>query len=232
MAVATQDRLDATFAALANATRRAILARLAEGEANVNQLAEPFQLSLPAISKHIKVLERAGSACEVSTRSTGRAASIRHRSKKSPPGPSSTGRSGRSGSTGWVPTCSNSDSNERRALTMTDDNRAHDPGDRANVRRSSRGDLEDVEQNPNTSQRGTDRPEPASRWLPWYVRVGGTRLLRMEVTDAGRTANVVSPASLRGRSSLPAGHAPGGRCVAPSRGHREPAARLHRRDVG
>jgi DNA-binding transcriptional ArsR family regulator len=60
MTVATQDRLDATFAALANATRRAILARLAEGEANVNQLAEPFQLSLPAVSKHIKVLERAG----------------------------------------------------------------------------------------------------------------------------------------------------------------------------
>ena len=54
------DRLDATFAALANSTRRSILARLAEGEANVNQLAEPFQLSLPAISKHLKVLERAG----------------------------------------------------------------------------------------------------------------------------------------------------------------------------
>ncbi len=60
MSVVTQDRLDATFAALANATRRAILARLAEGEANVNQLAEPFRLSLPAVSKHIKVLERAG----------------------------------------------------------------------------------------------------------------------------------------------------------------------------
>ncbi len=60
MAVATEDRLDVTFAALANSTRRAILARLAEGEANVNELAEPFQLSLPAISKHIKVLERAG----------------------------------------------------------------------------------------------------------------------------------------------------------------------------
>jgi DNA-binding transcriptional ArsR family regulator len=60
MAVATEDRLDATFAALANSTRRAILARLAEGEANVNQLAEPFQLSLPAISKHLKVLERSG----------------------------------------------------------------------------------------------------------------------------------------------------------------------------
>ena len=60
MATATESRLDVTFSALANSTRRAILARLAEGEANVNQLAEPFQLSLPAISKHLKVLERAG----------------------------------------------------------------------------------------------------------------------------------------------------------------------------
>ncbi len=54
------DRLSQTFAALANTTRRAILARLAEGEATVNELAEPFDMSLPAISKHIKVLERAG----------------------------------------------------------------------------------------------------------------------------------------------------------------------------
>jgi DNA-binding transcriptional ArsR family regulator len=54
------DRLSQTFAALANPTRRAILARLAEGEATVNELAEPFSMSLPAISKHIKVLERAG----------------------------------------------------------------------------------------------------------------------------------------------------------------------------
>lgn len=54
------DRLDETFAALANSTRRGILARLAEGEANVNELAEPFAMTLPAISKHIKVLERAG----------------------------------------------------------------------------------------------------------------------------------------------------------------------------
>jgi DNA-binding transcriptional ArsR family regulator len=54
------DRLTETFAALANSTRRAILARLAEGEATVNELAEPFDLSLPAISKHIRVLERAG----------------------------------------------------------------------------------------------------------------------------------------------------------------------------
>ena len=53
-------RLDATFAALADPTRRAILARLASGEASVNELAEPFSMSQPAISKHLKVLERAG----------------------------------------------------------------------------------------------------------------------------------------------------------------------------
>ena len=55
-----QPNLDATFAALADPTRRAILARLAEGEASVNELAEPFSMSQPAISKHLKVLERAG----------------------------------------------------------------------------------------------------------------------------------------------------------------------------
>jgi len=54
------DRLDATFAALADPTRRAILARLASGEATVNELARPFSMSQPAISKHLKVLERAG----------------------------------------------------------------------------------------------------------------------------------------------------------------------------
>src|SRR5262245_544407 len=56
----TSDRLDATFAALADPTRRAILERLAEGEATVTELAEPFDMSQPAISKHLKVLERAG----------------------------------------------------------------------------------------------------------------------------------------------------------------------------
>src|ERR1700674_4835390 len=55
-----EGRLSETFAALASSTRRAILARLAEGEATVNELAEPFEMTLPAISKHIKVLERAG----------------------------------------------------------------------------------------------------------------------------------------------------------------------------
>ena len=59
MATATE-RLDTTFAALADPTRRAILARLAGGMASVKELAEPFEMSLPAISKHLKVLERAG----------------------------------------------------------------------------------------------------------------------------------------------------------------------------
>jgi DNA-binding transcriptional ArsR family regulator len=59
-AMTTSDRLDATFAALADPTRRAILARLASGEASVNELAEPFAMTQPAISKHLKVLERAG----------------------------------------------------------------------------------------------------------------------------------------------------------------------------
>lgn len=59
-AMASSESLDATFAALADPTRRAILARLASGEASVNELAEPFDMSQPAISKHLKVLERAG----------------------------------------------------------------------------------------------------------------------------------------------------------------------------
>jgi DNA-binding transcriptional ArsR family regulator len=54
------DQLSSTFAALADPTRRAILARLASGEASVTELAEPFAMSMPAISKHLKVLERAG----------------------------------------------------------------------------------------------------------------------------------------------------------------------------
>jgi len=56
----TPDQLSHTFAALADPTRRAILARLSAGEANVTELAEPFDMSLPAVSKHLKVLERAG----------------------------------------------------------------------------------------------------------------------------------------------------------------------------
>jgi len=58
--LATADQLSRTFAALADPTRRAILARLADGEATVTEVAAPFDVSLPAISKHLKVLERAG----------------------------------------------------------------------------------------------------------------------------------------------------------------------------
>ena len=60
MITATAERLDATFAALADPTRRAIVARLAAGDATVTELAAPFAISQPAISKHLKVLERAG----------------------------------------------------------------------------------------------------------------------------------------------------------------------------
>ena len=65
------DALSQTFAALADPTRRAILARLTKGEATVNELAEPFAMSLPAVSRHLKVLERAGlisSACDAQRR--------------------------------------------------------------------------------------------------------------------------------------------------------------------
>jgi DNA-binding transcriptional ArsR family regulator len=72
-AVMIPDRLDATFAALADPTRRALLARLALGEASVMELAEPFSISQPAISKHLKVLEQAGLI------SSGRAAQRRPR---------------------------------------------------------------------------------------------------------------------------------------------------------
>jgi len=58
--ILTADRLTTTFAALADPTRRAILARLGSGEVSVTELAQPFEMSLPAVSKHLKVLERAG----------------------------------------------------------------------------------------------------------------------------------------------------------------------------
>jgi DNA-binding transcriptional ArsR family regulator len=58
--IVPSDRLSSTFAALADPTRRAILARLSSGEASVTELAEPFEISLPAVSKHLRVLERAG----------------------------------------------------------------------------------------------------------------------------------------------------------------------------
>src|SRR5215218_9353907 len=97
-----EDQLSLTFAALANSTRRAIIARLAQGEATVNELAEPFNMSLPAISKHIKVLERAGLIIQ------GQKAQYRPCTidvtpvKKFPSGQSSTALSGRHALTAWT----------------------------------------------------------------------------------------------------------------------------------
>lgn len=64
------DRLSATFAALADPTRRAILARVSVGETSVSELAEPLDMSLPAVSKHLKVLERAGLIARARKKST------------------------------------------------------------------------------------------------------------------------------------------------------------------
>ena len=74
-----QDRLSATFAALADPTRRAILARLTLGETTVAELAKPFKMSGPAVSKHLKVLERAGLITRGRRRNGGPASSTRRR---------------------------------------------------------------------------------------------------------------------------------------------------------
>ena len=103
----TPARLDATFAALADPTRRAILARLASGEASVGELAEPFAMSQPAISKHLKVLERAGSSRAAATRSGGPAGWRPSRWPKPTRGSRSTAGSGRRATGAWTP-CSTS----------------------------------------------------------------------------------------------------------------------------
>ena len=82
------DHLSTTFAALADPTRRAILARLVTGERSVTELAEPFDMSLPAVSKHLRVLERAGLIAGDARRSGVRAGSSPARSRKWPSGPS------------------------------------------------------------------------------------------------------------------------------------------------
>ena len=172
-----EDRLGETFAALANATRRAILARLAQGAATVNELAEPFDLTLPAISKHIKVLERAGLVSAGNGPSTGRAPSTLRRSRRSRRGPSSTDRSGRPASTGWTTTSANSNRDERPINTMTDDvtsRRLH--GDRTNLRRPGGTRLADV-----------DRPGT----LPGVVRPGRRHDSGREAGRAGRRSRQI-----------------------------------------
>ena len=98
------DHLSATFAALADPTRRAILARLASGEASVMELARPFAMSQPAISKHLKVFEGAGliSRGRDATRSDGRVGSKPSRSTKPLAGSRVTVRSGKATSSAWT----------------------------------------------------------------------------------------------------------------------------------
>ena len=99
----TSTQLDATFAALADPTRRAILARLAAGEASVTELAEPFAMSQPAISKHLKVLERAGLISRGRDAQRGRAGSSRGRSPRRASGSSATASSGKGRSSASTP---------------------------------------------------------------------------------------------------------------------------------
>ena len=109
------DQLSTTFAALADPTRRAILARLASGECSVTELAEPFDMSMPAVSKHLRVLERAGLIAR------GREAQWRPvpdrgrpRSKKWPTGPSAIGTSGKRASIGSTTTCKELKAKEKK----------------------------------------------------------------------------------------------------------------------
>ena len=94
------DRLSETFGALADPTRRAILARLASGEASVTELAEPFAMSMPAISKHLKVLERAGLIARGRERNGAPAACKLAHCKTWPGGWNTTVASGKKASTG------------------------------------------------------------------------------------------------------------------------------------
>jgi len=97
-----QDDLSTTFAALADPTRRAILARLASGEASVTELGKPFAMSLPAISKHLKVLERAGLIARVRDAQWRSCAWRRLSSKTRPSGWRNTGVSGKKASIVWT----------------------------------------------------------------------------------------------------------------------------------
>jgi DNA-binding transcriptional ArsR family regulator len=96
------DTLTLTFSALADPTRRAILERLATGHAVVKDLVQPFGMSSPAISKHLRVLERAGLVEQGARRSGGRAGCSASRSRRRPTGCSATARSGRRSSTAWM----------------------------------------------------------------------------------------------------------------------------------
>ena len=101
------DQLSSTFAALSDPTRRAILARLASGEATVTELAAPFKISGPAITKHLKVLERAGLIVVAARRSGVLGGSRRRRSRASTTGSNRYRRFWEQRSTAWTTTCRN-----------------------------------------------------------------------------------------------------------------------------
>jgi len=113
-------RLDTIFAALADPTRRAILARLASGEASVTELTEPFAMSQPAVSKHLKVLERAGLVSRGRDAQRRPAGSSPSDSAKPPSGSSATAGCGR-GTTSASTRCSTSSRPNRQHREMTDE---------------------------------------------------------------------------------------------------------------
>ena len=114
------DRLSTTFSALADPTRRAILARLASGEASVTELAEPFAMSLPAISKHLKVLERAGLISRSRKRNGGPVSSKPVPSRARRIGCSTTVTSGKRASIGWRHICASFRERARNVAASTD----------------------------------------------------------------------------------------------------------------
>ena len=113
------DKLSMTFAALADPTRRAVLARLALGEASVAELARPFKMTVRAVSKHVSVLEKAGLVARAGTRSGGRAGSAWHRFARWTTGWSATAACGKAAST-TSRRCSTR-SSEGRSMTLAND---------------------------------------------------------------------------------------------------------------
>lgn len=174
------ERLDETFAALANSTRRAILARLAQGDATVNELAEPFELTLPAISKHIKVLQRAGLVAR-GQRAQFRPCSLEAAALAEVSAWTEQYRSGRPASSGWTSTSGASRHPRKQARIMAEGRSSEDA---VVIERMLDAPVELI------WQMWTD-PEHFAAWygpdgatIPvarMDVRVGGTRLVSMQV---------------------------------------------------
>ena len=171
------DQLSVTFAALADPTRRAILAHLSKGEASVTELAKPFQMSLPAISKHLKVLERA----RLITRGAGGSMAALPSQSRITQGRGLIGLSpidnfGRRGSIGWMITCTNY---KPRSNKMTHTNDAADTqSDRAIViTRIFNAPLELVYQ-------VWTQPEHITQW--WGPKGFTTRVEALDLSPGGQ----------------------------------------------